>query len=224
MSDTNSIVSYIDHTLLKPEATREQILRVCHEAKEFKFFGVCVNSSWIPTVVESLKDTAVTPVAVIGFPLGAMSSAAKAFEADWCIKHGAKEIDMVIHLGALKDRNTNLVLEDITAVRKACSKAILKVIIETGVLSMEEKELSCKLSKQAGADFVKTCTGFNIGSATVQDIELMRAAVGTQLGVKASGGIKTLAQAQALIQAGANRLGTSSGVLLAQGQQAQGGY
>lgn len=221
---SKQLAAYIDHTLLKPDATENQILKICQEAKEFSFFGVCVNSSWLPLVVSQLSGTSVKPVAVIGFPLGTANTLSKAFEAEWCVKNGAQEIDMVIHVGKLKDRRDDEVVEDIRSVVKASHPAIVKVILETALLTEEEKVRACKLAVQSGAHFVKTSTGFGGGGATVEDIRLMRTTVGPQIGVKASGGVKTAEQAWALIEAGATRLGTSSGVSLAQGQKSQGGY
>lgn len=215
---------YIDHTLLKPEATSVQVIRLCQEAKEFHFFGVCVNSSFIPLVTRELLGSAVAAVAVVGFPLGAMATPAKAFEAEWCVRHGAKEIDMVIAIGALKEKNYDLVRRDIAAVVNASRGALVKVIIETSLLNEDEKRIACALAVEGGAHFVKTSTGFNGGGATVVDIQLMRSVVGPQIGVKASGGVKSIVQAQALIQAGATRIGTSSGVALVQGQTVAGGY
>ncbi len=219
-----NLAPMIDHTLLKPESSSEQIRKVCDEALTHKFFSVCVNSAWVPVASEALRGSTVKVVAVVGFPLGAMSSAAKAFEAGWCVAHGASEIDMVINIGALKERNLELVRQDIADVVKAAGRKPVKVILETGLLTTEEKRLACELSVKAGARFVKTCTGFNVGSATVEDIQLMREAVGPDFGVKASGGIKTSSYAEALIAAGATRLGTSSGVALVQGQASTGGY
>jgi deoxyribose-phosphate aldolase len=218
------VQQYIDHTLLKPEATTAQVLLLCEEAKKHRFFGVCVNSRFVPVVAKELKDSAVAPVAVVGFPLGAMATSPKAFEAEWCVRQGAKEIDMVISLGALKEKNHNYVREDIRAIVSAAQGALVKVIIETSLLQEEEKRWACSLAVEGGAHFVKTSTGFNGGGATVEDIQLMRSVVGPRIGVKASGGIKTLAQAEALIAAGATRLGTSSGVALIQGQAVGGGY
>jgi len=220
----SDLSSYIDHTLLKPDATSDQILKTCNEAIEHNFFGVCVNSLFIPQVVNQLRRSPVAAVAVIGFPLGAMSTEAKAFEASWCVKNGAKEIDMVIAIGKLKDRDVDYVRSDIRAVVQAAAPAKVKVIIETSLLNTDEKKLACTLSKEAGAHFVKTSTGFNGGGATVEDIQLMRAAVGSEMGVKASGGIKNSEQAWALIKAGATRLGTSSGISLIEGKSSQGGY
>lgn len=219
-----NLAATIDHTLLKPEATAEQIRKICQEAIDCQFFGVCVNSSWVPQAVSLLKGTPRKTVAVIGFPLGAMASKAKAFEAEWCVREGAQEIDMVLHLGAVKEKNWSLAKDDIATVVRASQGALVKVILETGLLTNEEKKTACQLTVEAGAHFVKTCTGFNVGSATAEDIALMRETVGPKFGVKASGGIKTQAQALALIEAGANRLGTSSGVALVQGQAVTGGY
>lgn len=215
---------YIDHTLLKPEALSSQILTTCKEALDHQFFGVCVNSLFLPQVVTTLKGSKVSAVAVIGFPLGAMATEAKAFEANWCVKNGAHEIDMVIAIGKLKEKDFDYVRADIAAVVKASAGALVKVIIETSLLTDDEKRTACKLSVEAGAHFVKTSTGFNGGGATIPDIELMRAAVGPNLGVKASGGVKTVELAWELIRAGATRLGTSSGVALVQGQKINGGY
>ena len=220
-----NLAPYIDHTLLKPEATSQQIQQVIQEALQHQFAGVCVNSSHIEKVSQGLKGSSVLSVAVIGFPLGAMSTDSKAFEASYCAKHGAQEIDMVLNIGALKDKNYELVLKDIEAVVQAAKPAKVKVIIETALLTIEEKIKACELSAQANAHFVKTCTGFGGGGATVEDIQLMRKTVGPNIGVKASGGIKSIELAKALIEAGANRLGTSSGVALINHQTpTQGSY
>lgn len=219
-----NLAAAIDHTLLKPEATSEMIRKLCQEAIDCQFFGVCVNSSWVPLATSLLQGRSAKTVAVIGFPLGAAAAASKAFEAEWCVRQGAAEIDMVLHLGAMKEKNWSFVKDDIAQVVRASQGASVKVILETGLLSAEEKRIGCRLSVEAGAHFVKTCTGFNVGAATVEDIALMRESVGLAFGVKASGGIKTPAQALALIEAGANRLGTSSGVALVQGQTVAGGY
>ena len=215
---------YIDHTLLKPEATSAQVIRLCQEAKDFHFFGVCVNSTFIPLVARELNGSAIAAVAVVGFPLGAMATEAKAFEAEWCVRHGAREIDMVIAIGALKEKNYDNVRKDIHAVVTAARGALVKVIIETSLLSEDEKRIACALAVEGGAHFVKTSTGFNGGGATVADIQLMRSVVGPNIGVKASGGVKSIEQALALIAAGANRIGTSSGVALVQGKAVTGGY
>lgn len=224
MNNQATIAKYIDHTLLKPEASTEAILKTCEEAIQFGFFGVCVNSSFISLVAQKLQGTSVASVAVIGFPLGAMSTAVKSFEADFCARNGAKEIDMVLNIGKLKEKDYAAVQSDITQVVRASGEAIVKVILETALLTNEEKEIACKISVDAGAKFVKTCTGFGGGGATVEDIQLMRRIVGPNIGVKASGGIKSREMAEALIKAGANRLGTSSGVALVQGQALGGGY
>lgn len=219
------LAKYIDHTLLKSDATHFQIMKTVEEAKKYHFAGVCVNSFYLPLVAAELKSTNVLPVSVIGFPLGMMSTKSKAYETEFCVSSGAKEIDMVINIGALKDRQNSVVENDIREVVKACEHAKLKVIIETALLSEEEKELACKISLNAGAHFVKTCTGFNGGGATVDDIMLMKKIVGQQMQIKASGGIKTIEQAKALIAAGANRLGTSSGVaLVTTGASTSSGY
>jgi deoxyribose-phosphate aldolase len=211
------LASYIDHTLLKPEATPEQIVQLCTEAKFYKFKGVCVNSWMIPAVIQEFKNDVALPIAVIGFPLGSSLTEVKVFEAGRAEALGAKELDMVINLGALKSGQLKYVESDISSVCKAISLPV-KVILETGLLNLNEIELCCKIAKSAGAAFVKTCTGFNVGSATVEHILLMRKTVGPNLGVKASGGIKTREQAEALIRAGANRIGTSSGIAIVNGE------
>lgn len=199
---------YIDHTLLRPNASKEDILRLCHKAIECNFYGVCVNSCWIELVAQQLAGSPIIPISVVGFPLGAMDQAAKAFEAERAVDLGAKEIDMVINLGMLKSGMMDEVEADIRGVVDGSRP--VKVIIETALLSDEEKILACELSMRAGAHFVKTCTGFNGGAATVADIQLMKSVVGDRLGIKASGGIKTAKEASDLIEAGATRLGTSS--------------
>ena len=209
-----SVNSYIDHTLLKADANKEQILSLIDEAKKYEFASVCVNPTWVKTAAELLKDSSVKVCTVIGFPLGASTSAVKAFEAKDAIYNGADEIDMVINIGALKSRNLKLVEDDIKAVVEASGSKLVKVIIETCLLTDEEKVEACQLAKLAGADFVKTSTGFSTGGATIEDIELMREAVGPTMGVKASGGARTLEAAQAFIRAGATRIGTSSGVAI----------
>lgn len=219
-----TLAKWIDQTLLKPEATTADILNLCEQAKVHSFFGVCVNSSYIKLVVESLAGSSSTPVSVVGFPLGAMSTISKAFETEQCVRDGAKEIDMVIAIGALKEKRFDFVKNDVRAVVQAAGPALVKVIIETALLTDEEKKIACSLSVEAGAGFVKTCTGFSGGAASVADIELMRAVVGPQIGVKASGGVKTAELAWALIRAGATRIGTSSGVELAQNKTIVGGY
>ena len=206
------LASYIDHTLLKPEASREQIRAVCEEAKQYHFASVCVNSCWVPLIAEELKGSGVSVCCVIGFPLGASLSSVKAFEAREAVAAGAQEIDMVVNIGAVKSGGWELVREDIAAVNAAKGTAKLKVIIETCLLTDEEKVRVCQIAKEVGADFVKTSTGFSTGGATVHDVELMRKTVGPEMGVKASGGVRTLADALAMIEAGASRLGASAGV------------
>ncbi|QLY25423.1 deoxyribose-phosphate aldolase [Bdellovibrio sp. KM01] len=215
---------YIDHTLLKPEAQSAQIEKLCKEAREHGFFSVCVNTSYVKQCTELLRGSDVKVCCVVGFPLGAMDSVSKAFETRTAIANGAGEIDMVVHIGALKDRRLDYVRDDIKAVVQAAPGIKVKVIIETSLINDEEKVLACKAAMEAGAAFVKTSTGFAGGGATVEDVKLMKSVVGDKLEVKASGGVKNAEQAVALIQAGATRLGTSSGVALVQGQQSQGGY
>lgn len=208
-----SIPSMIDHTLLKPEATREMIKVLCEEALEYKFGAICVNPYHVKYCKEILKDSEVKIATVVGFPLGANTKEVKALETLDAIKNGADEIDMVINIGAMKDKDFNLVKDDIVAVVEAAkSKAIVKVIIETCLLNEEEKRKACELSIEAGADFVKTSTGFSTGGATLEDVKLMKSVVGDKLQIKASGGVKDLKTAKEMIEAGATRLGTSSGV------------
>ncbi|MFD1177139.1 deoxyribose-phosphate aldolase [Paenibacillus puldeungensis] len=215
----------IDHTLLKPEARREAIVKLAEEAKQYGFASVCVNPVWVETAAEVLKGTEVKVCTVIGFPLGASAPEVKAFEAAHAISQGAGEVDMVINIGALKDGNDELVANDIKGVVEAASgKALVKVILETCLLTEDEIVRACKLSVSAGADFVKTSTGFSSGGATVEVVALMAKTVGPGTGVKASGGVRTLADAEAMIQAGATRLGTSAGVAIAKGQSGQNDY
>lgn len=208
----SGLAAYIDHTLLKPDASRAQIEAVCAEAKQYRFASVCVNPCWIPVVAEELKGTGIAPCCVIGFPLGASFSSIKAEEARTAVSAGAKEIDMVINIGAVKSGDWELVRKDIAAVNDAKGPVKLKVIMETCLLTDEEKIQVCKIAKETGADFVKTSTGFSTGGATVHDVALMRKTVGPDMGVKASGGIRTLEDALSMIEAGANRLGASAGV------------
>ena len=213
-----NLAKYIDHTLLKPESTREDILRVCEEEKRYDTASVCVNPFWIGFVAEQLKDTDVTPCCVIGFPLGATLSSVKAFETAEAIKDGAKEVDMVMNVGAARGGEWDTVYEDIKAVVDAAKgKALVKVIIETCLLTDEQKVKACELSKKAGADFVKTSTGFSTGGATVEDVALMRKTVGPEMGVKASGGVRSKADAEAMIAAGASRIGASSSKKIIEG-------
>ncbi|WP_227934911.1 deoxyribose-phosphate aldolase [Alkalihalobacillus deserti] len=223
---SQSIVSLIDHTALKADTTKDQILTLCSEAKEFKFASVCVNPTWVKLAAEQLKDTEEVKVCtVIGFPLGASTTEVKAFETTNAIANGATEVDMVINIAALKDKNDELVERDIRAVVEAASgKALTKVIIETSLLTDEEKVRACKLSIKAGADFVKTSTGFSTGGATVEDIALMRKTVGPNVGVKASGGVRDLEGAKAVVEAGATRIGASAGVSIVNGEKANSDY
>lgn len=209
---------YIDHTLLKPEATREEIEKLCHEARAFNFASVCVNPTWVKDSAFLLHGSPVKVCTVIGFPLGATLPDVKAYETRRAIFDGATEIDMVINIGALKSGDDNLVKRDIAGVVEAAHDAcaIVKVIIETALLTDDEKVRASVLAKEAGADFVKTSTGFSKGGATVADIELMRKAVGVELGVKAAGGVKDLASAREMIAAGATRIGASAGVRIVQ--------
>ncbi|MCQ2080258.1 MAG: deoxyribose-phosphate aldolase [Lachnospiraceae bacterium] len=199
-----------DHTILKADATKEQVVKICDEAKKYNFMSVCVNSYYTPLVAEELKDTDVKVCTVVGFPLGQMSTETKALETAYAVASGADEIDMVINVGALKDKSYLEVLADIRAVRAVCPGKTLKVIIETCLLTDEEKVKACELSVEAGADFVKTSTGFSTGGATVDDVALMRKTVGENVGVKASGGIRDTKTAEEMVKAGASRLGTSS--------------
>lgn len=199
-----------DHTILKADATRKDVKRVCDEAMAYSFCSVCVNSYYVPYVTNLLHGSDVKICSVVGFPLGAMSTRAKALEAKIAVMDGADEIDMVINVGALKDRDYSVVLEDIKAVKEACGEHILKVIIETCLLTDDEKVKACELAKEAGADFVKTSTGFSSAGAKVEDVRLMRETVGSDMGVKSSGGIHDKEFAKELVDAGANRLGTSA--------------
>lgn len=219
------LAKYIDHTLLKPEATLEQINRLCDEAGKYKFASVCVNTTWTAQCAKRLRGTGVKVAVVVGFPLGAMSGRSKGFEARHAIEEGANEIDMVINIGALKSRHLNLVEEDIRHVLRVCGRnVILKVIIETALLTGEEKVLACQIAQKAGAHFVKTSTGFSTGGATVEDVSLMRKTVGPKMGVKAAGGIRSYDDALAMIKAGATRLGTSSGVAIVSGTSGGSAY
>lgn len=215
---TKNYAAMIDHTILKAEATKEQIEKVCAEAKQFGFASVCVNPTWVKLSSELLQNTDVLVCTVIGFPLGANTSAVKAFEAKDAIANGAKEVDMVLNIGALKDHNDELVQADIAAVVEAAKgSAIVKVIIESCLLTDEEKVRACELTVAAGADFVKTSTGFSVGGATAEDIALMRKTVGPHLGVKASGGVRSLEDMEKMMKAGATRIGASSGVSIMNG-------
>lgn len=215
---------YIDHTLLKADSQITQIEKLCAEAKTHNFFSVCVNSSYVKICVDFLKGTSIQVCCVVGFPLGAMDTQSKAFETETAIKNGASEIDMVINIGALKDCRTDYVRDEIKAVVASAKGHKVKVIIETSLLTHDEKVLACQLAMEAGAHFVKTSTGFGGGGATIEDVKLMKSVVGEMLEVKASGGIKDATHAIALIEAGATRLGTSSGITIIQGGSTLGGY
>jgi deoxyribose-phosphate aldolase len=210
------VAPMIDHTLLKPEATKEELRQVCEEAAKYGFATVCVNSANIPYVSRQLQGSGVKPIAVVGFPLGAASPGAKAFETKEAIRAGAQEIDMVINIGALKSRDHRYVFDDIEAVVQAAGPIPVKVIIETSKLTDPEKIMACALAAAAGAAFVKTSTGFAGGGATPEDVALMRSTVGEDVGVKASGGIRTIDDAERVIAAGANRIGASSSVAIVQ--------
>jgi deoxyribose-phosphate aldolase len=212
------LAKLIDHTLLKPEATRDEVVKLCEEAKKHRFASVCVNTTWVPLCKSMLAGTDVMVCAVVGFPLGAMTPTAKAYEAREAVRQGAKEIDMVINIGALKSRDYETVFEDICRVVKSSAPAGVKVILETSALSQEEKIIAISLSKLAGAAFVKTSTGFGKGGATVEDVQLMRQLVGNELGVKASGGVRTVEDAVKMAQAGANRIGASASVAIVTGK------
>lgn len=205
---------YIDHTLLKPDAVKAQIIQLCKEAKEYDFASVCVNPCWIETARKELAGSDVNVCVVIGFPLGAMTSASKVFEAKDAIERGADEVDMVINVGWLKDGDDEAVTNEIKAVKEAVGNHVLKVIIEACLLTNDEKVRACQDAEKAGADFVKTSTGFSTGGATVEDVALMKKTVGDRLKVKASGGIRTKEAMDAMIAAGAERIGTSNGTKL----------
>ncbi len=209
-----NIAKMIDHTMLKADATQETIKRYCDEAREYGFASVCVNTCHVPFVAKELKGTDVNVCCVVGFPLGAMLTAAKAFEAKAAVEAGADEVDMVINVGGMKDKNYTLVRDDIKAVVDASKGKTVKVILETCLLTKEEIVKACELSKEAGADFVKTSTGFSTGGANVEDVALMKKTVGDHMKVKASGGIRTYEQAVELINAGADRIGAGNGVIL----------
>ncbi|MFS0672856.1 deoxyribose-phosphate aldolase [Ornithinibacillus sp. 179-J 7C1 HS] len=220
-----NLEKFIDHTLLKPDTTKESILKIVEEAKEYEFASVCVNPHWVSLCYEHLKDTPVKVCTVIGFPLGATSTETKVFETKQAISEGATEVDMVINIGELKSGNDDFVKQDILAVVEAArGQALTKVIIETSLLTDDEKVRACKLAKEAGADFVKTSTGFSGGGATVEDITLMRKTVGPEMGVKASGGVRDLSGAKAMISAGATRIGASAGVDIINGNQGTSDY
>ncbi|MEF7563363.1 deoxyribose-phosphate aldolase [Bacillus infantis] len=220
-----NVAKMIDHTLLKADATKEQIEVLCSEAKEYSFASVCVNPAWVSYASELLEGSGVDVCTVIGFPLGASTPEVKAFETKNAIENGATEVDMVINIGALKSGSSDLVEADIRAVVEAAKgKALTKVIIETSLLTEDEKVLACELAIKAGTDFVKTSTGFSTGGATVEDIRLMRKTVGPEIGVKASGGVRSTEDAQQMIEAGATRIGASSGVAIVNGLTSDSDY
>lgn len=212
--DGKQLAKYIDHTILKPDATAAQVKRLCDEAKAYGFASVCVNPSRIALAAAELKGTDVAPCCVVGFPLGAIPSESKAAETAVAVRNGAREIDMVIDIGRAKDGDWAYVEADIAAVKAACGKALLKVIIETCLLTDAEKVEACRAAVRAKADFVKTSTGFSRAGATVADVKLMRETVGPDMGVKAAGGIHTRAEAEAMIAAGATRIGASAGIAI----------
>lgn len=219
------IARMIDHTLLKPDSTKEQIITLCEEAKEYNFATVCVNPFWVPTAKEALNGSKVGITTVVGFPLGSTSTFSKVAEARDAIASGATEIDMVINIGALKSGEYEIVKKDIEGVVLACKgQAVVKVIIETGYLTDEEKKKACMLAKMAGADFVKTSTGFGPGCATPDDIALMREAVGPEIGVKASACVRDLDTARKMVAAGATRIGASAGIAIIKGEKGKGSY
>ena len=213
-----------DHTILKADATEAAVTKICAEAKEYGFMSVCVNTYYTAFVAEQLKDSDVKVCTVVGFPLGQMNTKAKALETKCAVEDGADEIDMVLNVAALKDGKYDVVLDDIKAVKAACGNALLKVILETCLLTKEEIVKACELSVEAGADFVKTSTGFSTGGATAEDIALMRQTVGPDIGVKASGGVRDSAGAIAMVEAGANRIGASATIAILSGAKSDSDY
>lgn len=213
-----NLAKLIDHTILKPVATQEDVRSLIQEARQYGFFSVCINPFWVAYAKELLKGSDVKVCTVVGFPLGANTTAVKVYETQDALKNGADEIDMVINIGALKARDYKTVLEDIKAVRRACEGHVLKVIIETSQLTDEEKVKACELSAEAGADFVKTSTGFTGGGATAADVALMRKSIPAHMQVKASGGVRTREDFDAMVAAGATRIGASSGVKIIEGK------
>lgn len=218
------INKYIDHTLLKADSVQSQFDQLIDEAKTYDFASVCVNPCWVAYAAEALKDSDVKVCTVVGFPLGATTSATKAFETKDAIANGADEIDMVINIGLLKQGDDQAVEDDMRAVVEASGDKLVKVIIEACLLTDEEKVRACQLAVKAGVDFVKTSTGFSTGGATISDVKLMRQTVGPDIGVKAAGGARSLEDAMAFIEAGATRIGTSAGVIIMKGEVANGGY
>lgn len=218
------IGGYIDHTLLNPDATRDDIVQLCEEAVEYGFAAVCINPSWVSLCDELLSGTGVKVCTVIGFPLGATTTSTKVQEAKEAIANGADEVDMVINIGALKGGDYEYVKKDIQAVKEAVGNHVVKVILETGLLSDRQIVKASRLCKETGADFVKTSTGFGPGGAKMNDIALMRRVVGSELGVKASGGVHTFEEAMDMISAGANRIGASAGVSIVSGEESDSNY
>ncbi|MFQ1017725.1 deoxyribose-phosphate aldolase [Gilliamella sp. BG7] len=214
---TMNYAKYIDHTLLAMNATKDQITKLCEEAKQYHFYSVCVNSGYVPLVASLLKGSDVKVCSVVGFPLGAMLTSAKAFETEMAVKAGAQEIDMVVNVGWLKSNDWDAVKQDIEAVFNACGAVPLKVILETCLLTKDEIVKVCEICKQIGVAFVKTSTGFSVSGATVEDVKLMRDTVGNAMGVKASGGIRDRQTAEKMVQAGASRLGASAGIAIVSG-------
>jgi deoxyribose-phosphate aldolase len=222
---SDGLASLIDHTLLKAEATREEIETLCREALQFCFASVCVNPSWVPLCAERLRGSGVKVCTVIGFPLGTHLPDVKAYETRRAVEQGAEEVDMVINVGALKSKDYALVEQDIRSVVQSAGRgAVVKVILETAMLTRDEKVMGATLAKAAGADFVKTSTGFGPGGATVEDVQLLRETVGPEIGVKASGGVRTREDAEAMVAAGATRLGASAGVKIVRGEKGSGSY
>ncbi len=215
---------YIDHTLLRPDATRAEIIKVCQEAKEYGFASVCVNEYYTALVAKELAGSEVKVCTVVGFPLGASTTAVKVAETTAAVSAGAQEIDMVINIGALKDKNDDYVTEDIRQVKAAVGDRILKVIIETCLLTEEEKVRACQLAVRAGADFVKTSTGFSKGGSTPEDVALMKRTVAGKALVKASGGVRSYEDAKAVIEAGADRIGASAGIAIIKGEKSASDY
>jgi len=217
MIEAAQISSYIDHTLLQPDATTRDIEKLCAEAREHRFFGVCVNGCWVKPACRMLQDSGVRVISVVGFPLGAMSAEAKCHETEIAIRDGAQEIDFVLNIGRLKQGGARYVADEIASVAKAAAGRTVKVILETCLLTREEKIRACRLAIAGGAHFVKTSTGFGTGGATPADVKLMRDTAGPDFGVKAAGGIRDLRTALAMIEAGATRLGTSASVAIIKG-------
>lgn len=217
------IARYIDHTLLKPDASADQVAQLCREAREYHFASVCVNSTWVPLCAEMLKGSDVAVCTVVGFPLGASPPEVKAYEAQLAIQNGANEIDMVINIGALKSRDLKMLHRDVATVVSTCHShsVICKVIFETSMLNDEEKVIAAQVCKMAGADFVKTSTGFGGGGATVADVALMAKVVGPDIGIKASGGVRTYQDAKDMVKAGASRIGASAGVAIVKAERGE---